>query len=52
VLIFFLMLSFAVVIWIGAGNNPIDSSVVARVLNSSPPAYNDTAHENSRTFSF
>ncbi|XP_011044772.1 PREDICTED: tobamovirus multiplication protein 1-like isoform X2 [Populus euphratica] len=31
VLIFFLMLSFAVVIWIGAGNNPIDSSVVARV---------------------
>ncbi|KAF9682830.1 hypothetical protein SADUNF_Sadunf05G0149000 [Salix dunnii] len=31
VLIFFLMLSFAVVIWIGAGKNPIDSSVVARV---------------------
>ena len=46
------MLSFAVVIWIGAGKNPIDSSVVARVLNSSLPAYNDTAHENSRTFAF
>ncbi|CAK7346669.1 unnamed protein product [Dovyalis caffra] len=31
VLIFLLMLSFAVIIWIGVGKNPIDSSVVARV---------------------
>ncbi|KAL3603676.1 hypothetical protein D5086_004535 [Populus alba] len=31
VLIFFLMLSFAVIIWIGVGKNPICSSVAARV---------------------
>ncbi|XP_038681578.1 tobamovirus multiplication protein 1 isoform X2 [Tripterygium wilfordii] len=31
VLIFTLMTSFAVVIWIGAGKNPIDSSLVAQV---------------------
>ncbi|KAJ6335938.1 hypothetical protein OIU78_012523 [Salix suchowensis] len=31
VLIFFLMLSFAVIIWVGTGENPIGSSVVARV---------------------
>ncbi|KAG6785970.1 hypothetical protein POTOM_007561 [Populus tomentosa] len=31
VLIFFLMLSFAVIIWIGVGKNPIRSSVAARV---------------------
>ncbi|KAJ4729024.1 Tobamovirus multiplication protein 1-like [Melia azedarach] len=31
VLIFILMMSFAMVIWIGAGKNPIDSSVVAQV---------------------
>ena len=38
-LIFFLMLSFAVIIWIGVGKNPICSSVAARVLNSSLLAY-------------
>ncbi|KAH9706139.1 DUF1084 domain-containing protein [Citrus sinensis] len=30
-LIFILMISFAIIIWIGAGKNPIDSSVVAQV---------------------
>ncbi|KAK4577982.1 hypothetical protein RGQ29_028208 [Quercus rubra] len=32
VLVFVLMMTFAVIIWIGAGKNPIDSSVVARVF--------------------
>jgi hypothetical protein len=31
VLFFLLMMSFAVIIWIGAGKNPINSAVVARV---------------------
>ncbi|KAL5859005.1 hypothetical protein ACOSQ4_000301 [Xanthoceras sorbifolium] len=31
VLIFILMMSFAAIIWIGAGKNPIDSSLVAEV---------------------
>ncbi|KAK3183401.1 hypothetical protein Dsin_030687 [Dipteronia sinensis] len=31
VLIFILMMSFAMIIWIGAGKNPIDSSIVAEV---------------------
>ncbi|XP_075671063.1 tobamovirus multiplication protein 1 isoform X2 [Castanea sativa] len=31
-LVFALMISFAVIIWIGAGKNPIESSLVARVF--------------------
>ncbi|KAJ7960657.1 Tobamovirus multiplication protein 1-like [Quillaja saponaria] len=31
VLVFFVMMSFAVVIWVGVGKNPIDPSAVARV---------------------
>ncbi|ESR62897.1 hypothetical protein CICLE_v10015725mg [Citrus x clementina] len=34
VLVFILMMTFAVVIWIGMGENPIDSSMVARVYVS------------------